>query len=611
MKRATRLALVGTAFLAGLLVRGWLTPGNGARHDKPPPQADEQATEWTCSMHPQIRQPSPGKCPLCGMDLIPVVRERAGRDVGPRQLALSPAAQALAQIETAPVERRFVESEVRMVGKIAYDTTRTRDVVVLADGVIERLFVNYEGVRVRAGDHLAEFYSPDVLAAQKELIAARRVGGSPEAIAAARLKLALLGVAEDEIEDILRAGEARKTFLIRSPIDGVLTSMGGHQGHWLNRGEHLGKITDPSTVWAQLDAYESDLGFIHYGQKVELEVEALPGRRVVGHVSFIPPELNDMTRSVKVRLNVPNPDGALKPGMFVRAKLKVRQTAAGQEISPELAGKWISPMHPEIIKDGPGYCDVCGMALVPAAELGFLAPTAVTSAPPLVIPASAALLTGTRALVYVAVPDAPGVFEGREVELGPRAGNFYIVRSGLEEGEQVVTRGNMKIDSAIQLRGKPSMMNPATAPRVEPATTAPAAPAHADAFNAVLTAYDALTTALASDQLHPAHAAASRLKSDAEPFPELTALAESLGNAESLESARAAFEPLSRAVLAQARAHQEHLGAPVYVAFCPMAFDDKGAEWLQRSRDIRNPYFGEAMLHCGVIRETLGTGDTP
>jgi Cu(I)/Ag(I) efflux system membrane fusion protein len=164
-------------------------------------------------------------------------------------------------------------------------------------------------------------------------------------------------------------------------------------------------------------------------------------------------------------------------------------TAAGKVIQPDLAGKWISPMHPEIVKDGPGTCDVCGMALVPAEELGYAQPQPGEAEAPLVIPATAPLITGKRAVVYVAVPEQDGVFEGREIVLGPKAGDAYIVRSGLEEGDLVVANGGFKIDSSLQIQGRASMMQPeggggpvghahgGTPPPTAPQTEAPAAPA--------------------------------------------------------------------------------------------------------------------------------------
>lgn len=604
----TRWILLLTAALAFLA--GYLLRGGGSGHDHAEAPAAAAAEIWTCSMHPQIRQPGPGRCPLCGMDLIPAASPGGASD-GPRELTLSPAAQALAEIATAPVERRFVARQVRMVGKIAYDRTRVRDVSVLTEGLVERLFVNYEGVPVRRGEHLADLYSPDVLAAAQELLVARGAGDGSPMQAAARRKLQLLGVGDDAIAEILRTGETPKTFTLHSPLDGVVTELGGNQGRWLMKGESLAEITDTSVVWALLDAYESDIGLLHYGQQVALTVEALPGRAFTGYLTFIPPQMDDMTRTVKIRLNVPNAEGLLRPGMFVRAVLNVTVAGEGAEIAPDLAGKWISPMHPEIVKDGPGACDICGMPLVPAESLGFLRADQAGARPPLVIPATAPLLTGRRAVVYVEQPDRPGTYEGRDVELGPRAGDVYVVNAGLREGERVVVYGAMKIDSAIQILGKTSMMTEAGEMgdgRSEPG--GPVAEEDAPVLRAVLAAYLELADALADDALHPAHAAIARLREaagggDPDTWAALLDDAARLAGAADLLAIREAFEPLSNRIIHLARANAGVLEEAAFVVFCPMAFDDRGASWLQRTRDVRNPYFGEEMLTCGVVREEI------
>ena len=162
---------------------------------------------------------------------------------------------------------------------------------------------------------------------------------------------------------------------------------------------------------------------------------------------------------MKVRVNVSNEDGRLKPEMFVRAIVKSNVAAGGRVLDASLAGKWISPMHPEIVKDQPGDCDICGMPLVRAESLGYVTAEPTDAAKPLIVPTSAVLLTGTRAIVYVQIPDADKpTYEGREIVIGPRAGDFYLVKSGLNEGDLVVTNGNFKLDSALQISAKPSMM---------------------------------------------------------------------------------------------------------------------------------------------------------
>jgi len=400
-----RTLIFAVVILLGVFVAGRFSARRAGETHAPDETA---ATEWTCSMHPQIRQPNPGKCPICAMDLIPVAGG-TGSDSGPRELTLSSAAQRLAEIAIEPVARRAVSRELRLVGKIAPDETRIREIALLTDGRIEKLFSNYEGMPVREGDPLAEIYSPDVLTAARELVIAKN---APALLQAARRKLLLLGMSEQEIERILKEGVARESFTLYSPAAGVVTALRARERGWVARGMAVVELTDLSTVWAVLDAYESDIGFVEPGQSVELTVEALPGRRFEATVAFVPPVLNDMTRSIEVRLDVPNPDSLLRPGMFFRARLDAPLKLAEGE------------------------------------------------APPLIVPATAPLITGRRAVVYVAVPGKPGTNEGREVELGPRAGDVYVVLSGLRAGEAVVVSGNMKLDSELQLLARPSMMNP-------------------------------------------------------------------------------------------------------------------------------------------------------
>jgi len=219
-------------------------------------------------------------------------------------------------------------------------------------------------------------------------------------------------------------------------------------------------MADLSKLWVKLDAYESDLVWIRYGQEVEIITEAYPGEVFKGRIIFIDPILNDKTRTVKLRVNVDNSHGRLKPQMFVRAIVKSNIAEGGRVMAPEMAGKWICPMHPDIVKDARGPCDICGMDLVTTESLGYVKADAGTQAP-LVIPASAPLITGRRAIVYVRVPNAEKpTYEGKEIALGPRASDYYIVESGLTEGETIVTKGSFKIDSALQIQAKPSMMNP-------------------------------------------------------------------------------------------------------------------------------------------------------
>ena len=420
---------------------------------------------WTCSMHPQIRQPKPGRCPICGMDLIPAGGEEADTGDGPRSLTLSENAQALADVETAPVERRFVDVEVRMVGKVQLDETRLAYITARVPGRIDRLYANVTGTPVRQGEHLADLYSPELLSAQQELRQVAKAaegegGGSTAALLqGAREKLRLWGLTPEQIAEIERSNKTQDHLTFYAPIGGIVVEKEAVEGLYVEPGMKLFTVADLSGVWVKLEAYESDLAWVRYGQRVEFQAEAYPGETFHGIVSFVDPVLNPVTRTVTVRVNADNPDGRLKPEMFVHAILKARVAEGGTVVPPDLHGKWMCPMHPEVVEDGPGSCRICRMPLEPADQVNRGGAAASTNAP-LVIPASAPLITGTRAVVYVAVPGAKGRFEGREIGLGPRAGRYYVVRDGLKEGELVVTKGNFKIDSSLQIQGMTSMMAP-------------------------------------------------------------------------------------------------------------------------------------------------------
>jgi len=466
------------AFAFGYLVRWGCAPAApGPMEGVPGPTAAGQPAEaptiWTCAMHPQIRQPKPGRCPICGMKLIPV-EPGAPQEGAERRLAVSDEAARLMEVETAPVERRFVMAEVRMVGKVEYDETRLAYITAWVPGRLDRLFVDYTGVPVRKGDHLVSLYSPELLSAQEELLQARQAVKDLEAsdvsivretaqatVEAVREKLRLLGLTAEQVAEIESRGAAADHVTIYAPIGGIVVQKNALEGMYVDTGTRIYTIADLSRVWVKLDAYESDLQWVRYGQTVEFTSVAYPGETFTGTIAFIDPILDEATRSVKVRVNAANPDGKLKPGMFASAVVRAQVASGGRVMAPDLAGKWICPMHPDVVRDGPGACDVCGMPLVTTESLGYVAAEPTDAVKPLVLPASAPLVTGTRAVVYVEVPGAAKpTFEGREVLLGPRAGQWYLVREGLAEGERVVTRGNFKIDSALQIQARPSMMNP-------------------------------------------------------------------------------------------------------------------------------------------------------
>lgn len=608
---------------------------------------------WTCSMHPQIRQPQAGQCPICGMDLIPV-SDSGGEDLGPRQLKLSADALKLAEITTTPVMRQNVERDIRMIGKIAYDETRIKYISAYVPGRIERLYVDYTGTTVRKGDHLVQLYSPELITAQEELLQAQRVqkelssSSTPalrksveNTLTAVREKLSLLGLTKRQIQDIENRKTVTDRLTIYSPISGIVIHRNATEGMYVETGTRVYTVADLTHLWVNLEAYESDLSWLRFGQRVEFSVEAYPGETFSGQVSFIDPVLNPNSRTVRIRVNVRNKDARLKPDMFVRAVVKSKLSQTGKIISPELAGKWISPMHPEIIKDGPGGCDVCGMSLVRIEDMGYVAADESASEVPLVIPVSAPLRTGRRAVVYLADKNNPGIFEGRDIVLGPRTGDYYIVQSGLQEGEWVVTNGNFKLDSDLQIRARPSMMNPggggpmpehshgASRPAIESQPIPLEVPADFKAtLSGLFPMYFEIQRGLAGDTLEPVITAAKELQNRLkkidmttldEPahkkwmqlLPRLQTNTDAIRNAALIADARKSFKPLSDDLYLTVKSFQLKSDAPFYRMHCPMAFDNTGADWLQNHDQLQNPYFGAAMFRCGEQVEVIGAAGDP
>ncbi|MHC4251091.1 MAG: efflux RND transporter periplasmic adaptor subunit [Planctomycetota bacterium] len=643
-------ASVVAAFFIGFLVRGSGSGGGGG--DTSAAEAEAEPLFWTCSMHPQINQPGPGQCPLCGMDLIPVHKE-AGEKLDPRELRLSESARKLADVQTAPVERKFVTAQVSMVGRVEYDETRVRHITSWVGGRLDRLYVDYTGVTVRKGDHMVWLYSPEILAAQEELLQAVKAVGelsrsgsknirrtALQTVAASREKLRLWGLTPKQIEQIETRGTPEDHITIYSPVGGVVVQKHVAEGMYVKTGARIYGIVDLTQVWVKLDAYESDLAWVKYGQEVEFSTEAYAGEVFTGKIAFIDPILDAKTRTVKLRVNVPNKAGRLKPGMFVRATVRPKVALGGKVVDPVLAGKWICPMHPEIVKDGPAKCDICEMPLEPAEDLGYVTPEKGTA--PLVIPVTAPLRTGKRAVVYVADPEKEGVFEGRLVVLGPRAEGYYIVEEGLEEGERVVTRGNFKIDSALQILAKPSMMNPqggGPAPgghhggHGASASVTPPAPKRLDTpeefrkqLGGAFEAYLRVQGAFAGDKLKAGTAAAKDflvaldridmmlVKEPAHSawMKELMALksrAQKVARSSDFASAREAFSPLSDAVIRVAKIFGMSDAQELHVYRCTMALDGRGANWLSGRKEVRNPYYGASMLKCGDLVETISAGN--
>ena len=621
--------------LISLLIFGFITPVYSQGHDHS--AHESSSTLWTCSMHPQIKLPEPGKCPICGMNLIPLSMEPEDGGANMVSLRLSSTSEKLAQISTTKVKRKSVMKEVRMVGMLDYDETRLTHITAWVPGRLDRMFVDYTGIRVNRGDHMIELYSPELISAQEELIqgakSLKRLGSAASSLVkrsteqsykAAREKLRLLGLTERQVKEIEARGQASDRVTIYAPTGGVVVEKSATEGMYVQTGTRVYSIADLSTLWLHLDAYESDLPWLRYNQDVEFSTQAIPGKTFHGTISFISPVLNQTTRTTRVRVNVDNSKGSLKPGLFVNGIVKARVYGEGKVIDTALKGKYVGPMHPEVIQDTPGTCPICGMDLVPAEELGYI--TEPSEVPvPLVVPVSAPLLTGKRAIVYVKDPEESRYFP-REIVLGPRAGDYYIVEDGLKEGELVVTNGAFKIDADLQIKGMRSMMNPEGIKQSEGHNHGNSAkendgnehnshssnhskkPKLSNQDTLALKNYLDLSEALAADDLTEAIKAITSLKeaSDNSNLIELKSIVNNLPSEfKEISKLRESFGTLSEVLLGELKGYSLPEDIVANKAHCPMALGGKGADWIQRGSEVRNPYYGASMLSCGSIEGEL------
>lgn len=618
------IAALGAAQRLGWITAGGVTSGEGA----------VSGQIFTCPMHPQIRQPRPGRCPICGMELVPVTSAAANLD----ELAvrIAPAQRRLANIQTAEVQKAPLHAELRSVGAIAIDESRMATIASYIQGRIERLFADYTGVDVAQGDHLAVVYSPQLYAAQVEYLEARKAlaGLSPNTLAivretqqklaaGSRHRLVELGMTAEQLQELETSEQARSRLTIYAPIGGTVVEKLAFEGMYVESGEPIYRIADLSTVWLMLELFPEDAARIRFGQKVDAVVQSLPGETLHGRVAFIDPIVDPKKRTVGVRVEFLNEHKRLRPGDYATAVVHLPIGQTGEVYDADLAGRWISPMHPQIIRDEPGSCPICGMELVPTSRYGYV-DKPVPQPASLYVPRSAVLMAGANSVVYVETE--PGRFEIRPVTVGPILRDKVVILDGLQAGERVATAGNFLIDSQMQLAGNPSLIDPrratATAKQNTPlpgeASPAIAIPGPTgERLEQLYTAYFEIQARLAADQPPPEaavqtlHRLAGELQTDAA-IPEAVRrlLAEIQSTSEHLhhlplEQARLeAFRPLSHAVATLAsRVRGASATEPFTQLFCPMV-KGGGGDWLQTGGslapgDVRNPYWGSGMLTCG------------
>jgi Cu(I)/Ag(I) efflux system membrane fusion protein len=571
MKNRKNIVIILATLLIGGLI-GWLLKPSDVTEASP--QHDHEAMEeneiWTCSMHPQIRQEEPGDCPICGMDLIPVSEESASGDQSVYRMSEN--ALKLANVRTMMVGSGNAQKEVRLNGKVVVDERNTYTQATHIPGRIEQLRVNFTGESVSRGQTLATVYSPQLVTAQEELLQAQEIKESqPELFEAAKQKLRNWKIGENQIQQILSSGQANQRFPITADVSGIVSEKIADQGDYLEQGMPVYEISNLEEVWVVFDLYESELGWIEEGSTVEYTIRSLPGETFTGEIEFIDPLLDSNTRVAMARVEVDNENGRLKPGMFASGVVK---NQVGEETSAEI-----------------------------------------------VVPKSAVLWTGERSLVYIQSDLENGAgFRLQEVTLGPSLGDSYVIENGLQEGDEIVVNGTFTVDAAVQLAGKPSMMNPDINREVLNETFKLPEEARNEAA-AVIENYLLLKDALVNDDFDAAKEAATRLgrklanidskgfSKEAETTMEhfkmqLQNRNKAVAATGDIAGMRSNFDELSEVMINFVSTFRP-VNQKLFVQHCPMADNDRGADWLSLSREIRNPYYGEAMLTCGEVSKEI------
>ncbi len=576
------LAAVG-GLLAGYLFFGDIFE-KSVKQEQSHSHQVEASQMWTCSMHPQIMQPEPGNCPICGMDLIP--SESGADGLAPGQFRMTKNAMALADVRTTKVGTAAAGGHsLKLSGTIQENEKAVGTQAAYFGGRIEELYLNFEGEEVRSGQKLASLYAPELVSAQQELITASGLKATqPELYRAVRNKLKLWKLSEKQISEIEVSGRVQEYFPVYATVSGTVSEIMVQAGDYVEKGEPLFKIANLGSVWAVFDAYENQVSLLKEGQPLVVTAKSYPNTPLQAKISFINPVLNTSTRTVEVQAVLQNPEGKFKPGMFVTADLALSRSGKDET---------------------------------------------------LVIPESAVLWTGERSVVYVKTDPNVPVFEMREIRVGDAANQEYTVISGLENGEEIVTQGTFTLDAAAQLKGKKSMMHEGTEsasngqgnPLNSSGTPSTQAESNTeemifsedfkrnmeDAIPSYLRMKDALVAGDAPAVQAEARELAghlSALPTNALGAPEKSILVNSqnqvkaIADSDALEVQRNHFVRLNEALIPL----MERVGSgtqTLYVQTCPMANNNKGAIWLSAQKEIRNPYYGDAMLACGRVIRTI------
>lgn len=561
-KYITYIAILIAGVFLGWLLFGGSSNGKTVHNHT----TEEKGKMWTCSMHPQIMQPEPGDCPICGMDLIPA--EAGAEGLAGNQFKLTKNAMVLANVQTTMIGNAIsTDNTITLSGKIAENEKSNAVQVSYFAGRIERLNVNFTGEKIRKGQLLATVYSPELVKAQQELLTAASVKeNQPALYNAVRNKLKLWKLSENQINQIEKTGKVKENFPVYATVSGTVSEKLVEQGDYVSQGQALLKIANLNSVWANFDVYENQISNFKVGQDISITTNAYPNETFKAKVSFINPVLNQETRTVTMRAVLNNSKGKFKPAMFVTGKVEATEKQTKEQLS---------------------------------------------------IPATAVLWTGKRSVVYVKPDASKPVFEMREVVLGGKAGDNYQVEKGLKSGEEIVTNGVFTIDASAQLQGKKSMMNH-TKEIMESFSTSKK---FKEQLQKAYDGYIGLKDALVKTDANAAKTSAENLQKDLtlvdmklltneeahkqwmQLVPTLKSSNAEIAKTTDVDVQRKYFKVLSEHFIMAVQSFG--INEVTYKQYCPMADSDKGAYWLSKEKQVLNPYFGDMMLKCGEVKETI------
>lgn len=504
---------------------------------------------YQSTMHPWVKSDKPGKCTVCGMDLVPVYEGGQNYDQASTDIVmLAEGSPNITNVRTVEIKKEPLVRTLRVAGMIDDDDSRHRVISAYIAGRIEKLSVNFEGAEVQKGQPLASFFSKELLNAANEYKLLRKQANSGSLLGPVESRLIQMGLTPEQIDKIPSRTDTDIYFEILAPMTGTVVKRYVYEGQYVQEGEKLFEIADFSTMWFQFIAYEQDLPYLRVGLPVTIHTPSLPGRTFNSEIKFVNPNLDDMTRSARVRVEIKNPTS--EQGLHQKHEVLHKLYATGV-------------VHLE-------------------------APEVIT------VPRSAVLWSGTNARVYV--EQGPGSYQQRKVILGRPGDTAWEVLEGVKPGERVVASGNMLIDGQAQLNNLAAPSDESQ-PKDDPAKDM-TADEHA-ALEKYLAAVAVVTDALADDDLAAFNNALTKLP----PTPKgLTATAPA--SASDLAGARKAFFPLSEAVADYAKQVRSHF-PKLKVFRCPMSDQaadgvPKNAKWIQFSDKLRNPFMGHEMLDCGV-----------